>query len=263
MSDRDGASGSRAQTSRLWRTRSSFERQQQRLQSRASAAAAAGPADPAAAASRRAAPAAGPSSATSAATAMLMATAAQPQPLTLGRVMAGAGLTPRHPAAAGSAAAAADCPPTADRSAAQTAAGGVAGLGGDPQTLRLWQAYEQQQASSSMRIAATAAAAGSNHEAEAAATASPPAAVCGHTQQNYAATFNTQKSGSDSHIGADGSSCSENQGGAHRSDSDSSRGGRGGGCLRMRLPDGHRICRVAMAATLTAADAEGRKTEFR
>ena len=61
MDDRDCASGSRAQPSRLWRTRSSFERQQQRLQSRASAAAAAEPAAPAAAALSRAAPAAEPS----------------------------------------------------------------------------------------------------------------------------------------------------------------------------------------------------------
>ena len=59
------------------------------------------------------------------------------------------------------------------------------------------------------------------------------------------------------------SSCSQSKGCAHRRGADPFEGSRGGGCLRMSLPDGHRVRRVAMTATLTAANAEGRTTEFR
>ena len=262
MDDRDRVRESRSQTSRLWRTSSSFEQQQQRLQSRANADAPAEPATPAAATLSRSGPAADPSSATSAATAMLTAIAAQQLSCNLGRTTMGgedsAGLTPLvQPAAAGSAAAAADCLPS--RSVAHTSASGVMGIGGDLQVPRLWQAYEQKQKSSSM----FSAAAGSAAHAPAAGPAAPPTAVLDHTQQNWAGKSNTQKADSDSHIGVDGSSCSQYRASTHRGEADSSRGGRSGGCLRVRLPDGHHIRRVTMTATLTAANAEGRKTEFR
>ena len=249
MDDRGCASSSRSQTSRLWRTSSSFERQQQRLQSRANADAAA--AEPAAAASRRAVPAAGHSPATSAATAMLMAIAAQLQSCNLGSAPTGSSgsgeLTPpgRSAAAEVAAVAAADCLPS--RSVAHTSAGGVAGLGGDLQAQLLWHAYQQKQAS--MQAAAAATAAGSAHEA---AAATPAAHL---TAANHASPARG--------TAVDSASCSlgDIKEGAHRVDSPSRYDG--GGRLRVLLPKGHSLRRIVMTTIVTAVDEQGKEKEFR